>query len=61
MGFFIYNLIRIFRKEKTIMNIMEIKKYLHTNNEFHSDDLIEYVNQRLERRNSHSYKMSLFI
>jgi hypothetical protein len=42
------------------MNIMEIKKYLHTNNEFHSDDLIEYVNQRLERRNSHSYKMSLF-
>lgn len=42
------------------MNIREIKKYLHTNNEFHSDDLIEYVNQRLERRNSHSYKMSLF-
>ena len=42
------------------MNIREIKKYLHFNNEFHSDDLIEYVNQRLERRNSHSYKMSLF-
>ena len=42
------------------MNIIEIKKRLHIDNTLCSDEIIEYVNQRLDRRNTPSYKKSLF-
>ena len=42
------------------MNIIELKKRLHIDNDLLSDEIVEYVNQRLERRNTTSYKKSLF-
>ena len=42
------------------MNIRELKKSLHIDNDLRSDEIIEYVKQRLERRNTSSYKNSLF-
>ena len=42
------------------MNIIEIKERLHIDNDLCSDEIIEYVKQRLDRRNTPSYKNSLF-
>ena len=42
------------------MNIRELKKRLHIDNDLCSDEIIEYVNQRLDRRNTPNYKKSLF-
>ena len=42
------------------MNIRELKQRLHIDNELLSDEIVEYVNQRLERRNTSSYKNRLF-
>ena len=42
------------------MNIREIQIDLHRNGNLHSIELVEYVNQRLDRRNTPSYKKSLF-
>ena len=38
------------------MNIRELKERLHIDNQLMSDEIVEYVNQRLERRNTSSYK-----
>ncbi len=38
------------------MNIIEIKERLHIDNDVCSDEIIEYVKQRLDRRNTPSYK-----
>ena len=42
------------------MNIRQIQIDLHRNGTFHKSELLEYVNQRLDRRNTPSYKKSLF-
>ena len=42
------------------MNIRELKESLHLNNDLLVDEIVEYVNQRLERRNTSSYKKRLF-
>tara|TARA_X000001388_G_scaffold34701_1_gene24457 strand:+ start:1929 stop:3263 length:1335 start_codon:yes stop_codon:yes gene_type:complete len=42
------------------MNIRQIQIDLHREGILHSNELIEYVNQRLERRNTSSYKKNLF-
>ena len=42
------------------MNIRKIQIDLHREGILHSSELIEYVNQRLDRRNTSSYKKNLF-
>ena len=42
------------------MNIIEIKERIHIDNDLCSDEIIEYVKQRLERRGTSNYKKSLF-
>ena len=42
------------------MNIRELKESLYLNNDLLVDEIVEYVNQRLERRNTSSYKKRLF-
>jgi len=42
------------------MNIRELLQKIHTDNDLQVDEIVEYVNQRLERRNTSSYKKSLF-
>mgnify|MGYP003134396920 CR=1 FL=1 len=42
------------------MNIREIQIDLHRDGNLHSTELVEYVNQRLDRRNTPSYRKSLF-
>ena len=38
------------------MNIREIQIELHRNGTLNESELLEYVNQRLDRRNTPSYK-----
>ena len=42
------------------MNIREIKKAIIEDRKIHSSELIDYINQRLERRNNLTYRDRLF-